>query len=77
MSRVGARINDYLTCSKTTAKELAQEVGLTEASVSRYRSGERSPSLMTVKKLADVMGVDAEELLQDIIEDIREKEDKE
>lgn len=77
MSRVGARIDDYLSCSRKTARELAQEVGLTEASVSRYRSGERSPSMMTVKKLADAMGVDAYELLQDIIEDIKEKEGKE
>lgn len=46
-----------------TQRELADAVGLTEAAVSRYISGERCPNGMTVAKIADALHVTTDYVL--------------
>lgn len=41
-----------------TQRDLAKEIQMTEATVSRYISGERLPSVETLKKIADALEVD-------------------
>lgn len=40
-----------------TQRELAEKSGLTEASISRYFSGERSPNIKNAEKMASVLGL--------------------
>lgn len=41
-----------------TQRDLAKEIQMTEATVSRYISGERLPSVETLRKIADALEVD-------------------
>ena len=40
-----------------TQRELAKKSGLTEASISRYFSGERSPNIKNAEKMASALGL--------------------
>ena len=46
-------INTYLDILDCTASELAKESGITSASLSRYRNGQRVPEMDTLKKISD------------------------
>ena len=41
-----------------TQRDLAKEIQMTEATVSRYISGERLPSVESLRKIADALEVD-------------------
>lgn len=45
-------LNEYICIFRCTAGELANASGLTQASLSRYRNGQRMPETDTLKKLA-------------------------
>ena len=45
-------LNEYISKLNCTASELAEAAGLTAASLSRYRSGQRKPETDTIKKLS-------------------------
>lgn len=45
-------LNEYISKLNCTASELAEASGLTAASLSRYRSGQRKPETDTIKKLS-------------------------
>lgn len=45
-------LNEYISELNCTANELAEASGLTAASLSRYRSGQRKPETDTIKKLS-------------------------
>ena len=40
-----------------TQRELAKKSGLTEASISRYFNGERSPNIKNAEKMASALGL--------------------
>ena len=40
-----------------TQRELAEKSGITEASISRYFSGERSPNIKNAEKMASALGL--------------------
>lgn len=69
MKRGVAIIKDFLASSGWSQKKLAEEAGLTESSISKYISGEREPSLMTVSKLAEAMSMKPMDLLKDFMEE--------
>ncbi len=46
-----------------TQQELADQAGTTESTVNRLENGLQQPRISTVRKLAIVLGVDAEELI--------------
>ena len=43
---------------KLSQKELADELGVTTATISRYESGERKLPLETAKRIAEILEVD-------------------
>lgn len=47
-----------------TQQELAERTGLTEATISRIENGLNQPRISTVRRLADALGVQPEELVQ-------------
>lgn len=50
-------IIDARQMSGMTQKELAEKTGITQADISRLESGSANPSLKTLQRLADGMGM--------------------
>lgn len=59
----GKKIEMLLKEKNMTQKELAQATSLTEASISRYISGERKPKLVTSQAIANALGVQLNDVL--------------
>lgn len=57
------RLKEQLNKKGMTQKELAEKIGTTEASVSRYVSGQRIPKASVVFKIATAIGVSTDYLL--------------
>lgn len=59
----GALITAKLEEKNMTQRELAEAVGVTEVSMSRYIKGERTPKGPVILKIAKTLGTTVEELL--------------
>ncbi len=64
----GEKVLNILKHKGISQRELAEKVGCTEVSMSRYISGERVPKAPIVVKIADVLGVTVEYIVSDSIE---------
>jgi transcriptional regulator with XRE-family HTH domain len=62
-NELGTRISDLLKQNGLTQKELADKVGITYVSMSRYISGDRIPKGPVIARLATALHVDAGYLL--------------
>lgn len=51
-------LNKLLEMNNLTAKELSAKADITESAMSRYRSGQRKPTLKVLKRIADALSVD-------------------
>lgn len=60
---VGERIQSLLEARNMTRKQLAEESGLTEAAISRYITGARSPKSISLSAIAKALDVTSDELL--------------
>jgi XRE family transcriptional regulator, regulator of sulfur utilization len=60
---MGRRIQDLRNAQGWTQERLALEVGLDRSRISRYEKGRVNASALTVKRLAEVLGVTTDELL--------------
>ena len=61
--QVGEKIQEILTARKMTQKELANASGLTEAAISRYITGARTPKSISLSAIAKALDVTTDELL--------------
>lgn len=61
--RLGKRIADLLRSKGIQQKELAERVGLTEATMSRYISGERDPKPEMLANIATALHTTSDHLL--------------
>lgn len=59
----GEYLKSLLEEKGMTQKELARRTGLTEASVSRYINGERTPKILQAYRIACAIGVDMNTLI--------------
>lgn len=50
------RIEERLKAKKMSQKDLAEKLGVTEVTVSRWLSGERDPSIETLNRIAEALG---------------------
>ena len=50
------RIEMQLRLKKMNQKDLAEKLGVTEVTVSRWLSGERDPSIETLNRIAEALG---------------------
>lgn len=48
---------------KMTMKQLGKEVGVSESTISLYENGKHEPDLITIGRIADVLGVSVDQLL--------------
>lgn len=49
------RIEERLKAKKMSQKDLAEKLGVTEVTVSRWLNGERDPSIETLNRIADAL----------------------
>ena len=57
------KLKTLLKRQEITQRELAEKAGTTEVSVSRYLRGQRTPRLLTLAAIAQVLGVSIDDLL--------------
>jgi len=57
------RLQELLDDKDITQRELAQRIGVTEVTISRYLNGERKPRIEIISKIAEVLGVSIDYLL--------------
>lgn len=62
------RIKVVLVEKNRTGKWLAEQIGKSTCSVSKYCSNTIQPDLHTLEQIANVLGVDAKDLLNSTIE---------
>lgn len=63
MNEFGNRLSDLLVSSDTTQRELARQVGVSNATISRIISGDGNAMLKTVIAIADHFSVDLDWLV--------------
>ena len=59
----GEYLKSLLEEKGMTQAELARRTGMTEASVSRYISGQRTPRISQAYEIAEVIGIDMNTLI--------------
>lgn len=59
----GDNLRDMLIDANMTQRELADETGLTEATISRYIQKQRIPTLRAIINIAYALGCDVDELV--------------
>lgn len=57
------RLKDLRKAHKLTQTQLAEELEITQANISRYESGEHGPDFETLIKLSEIFNVNLEELV--------------
>ncbi len=62
---VGDRLKRLRTLNALTQAELAEKAGLTTAAVARIERDEAEPRPTTLRKLAEVLGVQPRELIEE------------
>ena len=62
MSVIGKQIKKYRTEKGITQEQLGQLVGVTTQAVSKWERGMSCPDIAIIDELADVLGVDINEL---------------
>lgn len=64
---MGEKFNENLKIARErkglSQKEISEIVGVAKSTYSLYESGNREPNVQTIKKIADVLNVTADELL--------------
>lgn len=64
---MGELFHENLKAARTklgmTQKDAAEAIGVAKSTYSLYESGKREPNLTTIRKLADLLSVTADELL--------------
>lgn len=64
---MGDNFNENLKCARErngfSQKDVAEKIGVAKSTYSLYESGNREPNVQTIKKIADVLNVSADDLL--------------
>lgn len=64
---MGENFNENLRVARErkgiSQKDMAESIGVAKSTYSLYESGNREPGVPTIKKIADVLNVSADELL--------------
>lgn len=64
---MGDKFNENLRAARErkgmTQKDIADSIGVAKSTYSLYESGNREPNVQTIKRIADILNVSADELL--------------
>ena len=66
--KINARIKMLMEEKNMSQKELARLAGITEASMSKYISGTRTPRIDVIANISRALGVTADDLIGNTIE---------
>lgn len=76
-NRVGKRIQEYRLKAGISQEKLAETLDLSVTSISNIERGENYPSLETFIKLVNAIGVSADQVLEDVLENVHFSESNE
>lgn len=65
MSAIGEKIKTLRKERKSTQKELANEIGVTASTITKYEIGQLEPNLETLTKIADTFNISISALVED------------
>ena len=65
MVRIGRSLKRQRTLKALTQAQLAERAGVTTATVARTERDEIEPRMTTLRKLAEALGIEPRELLED------------
>ena len=60
---IGKKIKELRESKEMSQSKLAEAVGLSVHTVSKYEQGQREPNLATINKIADALGVEVHEIV--------------
>ena len=64
---MGEKFNENLKIARErkgiSQKDMAESIGVAKSTYSLYESGNREPNVQTIKRIADILNVSADELL--------------
>lgn len=66
---IGKRIKAFRLARGMTQKELGAQMGVDQSTVRKYEAGKLNPKIETVKKIADALGLDMNDLYGDWVWD--------
>jgi len=72
-NQIGKRISELLSQKGMTQKELSRITGTTEAAISHYIKGDRTPRASVLNKIAMALDTTSEYILDGIPQDSREE----
>jgi transcriptional regulator with XRE-family HTH domain len=65
MVKIGDRLKHERIVQTMTQEQLARKAGISAAALVRIERNQADPHVSTIRKLADALGVDPRELLED------------
>ena len=63
---IGKNIKKYRKKKGLTQRELSKQLGVTQPTITQYENGVRKPDIVTLKKLAAILGCTTDQLLEPI-----------
>ena len=57
---------EYRKKKGLTQRELSKQLGVTQSTITQYENGVRKPDIVTLKKLAAILGCTTDQLLEPI-----------
>ena len=75
MAEMGARLKELIEKKGITQKELAEEVGCTDAAISHYIKGDRIPRSSVLTKIAIALDTTSDYLMEGIPTDVTDELD--
>ena len=73
MGTMGERIRDLLEKKKISQRELAEKTGCTEAAISHYIKGDRTPRASVLTKIAIALETTSDYLMEGIPVEVKEE----
>lgn len=73
MTNMGERIKELLEKKNLNQKQLAEKVGCTEAAISHYIKGDRTPRASVLAKIAIALDTTSDYLTEGIPTDVKEE----
>lgn len=70
LQTLGTNLSFWLEVRGISQRELAERIGVTEVSISRYVTGQRTPSGLTLCKISKVLGCTMEDLLKGVYSEL-------
>lgn len=59
-------LHEYRKRKGLTQREISKRIGIAQSTVAQYESGARKPDIVTLKKLAAILGCTTDQLLEPI-----------